>query len=387
MNFDVLIVGAGLAGASLAVALQATKLKLAVVETRLPVVPTGLDQRVYAVSPASQRFLSEIGIWERLDQDRMCAVREMDIHGDKGGHLLFSAHDAGLAELAWIVESSLMLSELWETLKRQHNVTLLCPANCSSLSLDVDSAVLTLADGQILRSRLVVAADGVNSWVRNQVGIAAELQPYRQKGVVANFSTERPHRKTAYQWFRKDGVVALLPLGAQAVSLVWSCSDELASELLALDEMSFCERVFEASGGSVGDLRLVSDRAAFPLRLMRVETLAKQRVALIGDAAHAIHPLSGHGINLGFQDAYVLARELSSLAAWEDPGELSVLRRYARARAEEALLMQYSTHGLSRLFGIESGAVSHLRNFGMNLTSKMPVLKDALVRYATLGHF
>ncbi|MBL8443865.1 MAG: UbiH/UbiF family hydroxylase [Zoogloeaceae bacterium] len=387
MNFDVLIVGAGLAGASLAVALQATKLKLAVVESRLPVVPIGLDQRVYAVSPASQRFLSGSGIWERLDRDRICAVREMDIHGDKGGHLRFSAHDAGLAELAWIVESSLMLSELWETLKRQHNVTLLCPTTCSSLSIDIDSAALTLADGQVVRSRLVVAADGVNSWVRGQVGIATELQPYRQHGVVANFGSERSHRQTAYQWFRKDGVVALLPLGAQTVSLVWSCSDEFASELLALDDASFCERVVEASGGSVGGLQLVSDRAAFPLRLMRVETLVKQRVALIGDAAHAIHPLSGHGINLGFQDSCALAQGLESLASWEDPGDLSVLRRYARARAEEPLLMQYSTHGLSRLFGMEGAAVSYLRNIGMNLTSNMPVLKDALVRYATLGHF
>lgn len=387
MNFDLVIVGAGLAGASLAVALQATKLKLAIVETRTPTFPTGLDQRVYAVSPASQQFLSRIGVWDRLDRSRMCPVLEMEIHGDSGGHLRFSAHDAGLPELAWIIESSLMLSELWETLKRQHNVTLFCPAACSSFAVDADGAMLTLSDGRVLRTRLAIAADGVNSWLRTQVGISANFHPYRQHGVVANFAIERPHRQTAYQWFRTDGILALLPLPGNTVSLVWSCNDAMAEEMLALDDSTFCTKVVDASAGAVGELQLISDRAAFPLRLMRVDSVARPRVALIGDAAHAIHPLSGHGINLGFGDAAALARQLESLASWEDPGDLSVLRRYARERAEEPLLLQYSTHGLSRLFAVEGAAVSRLRNFGMNLTSNMPVLKDALVRYATLGHF
>ncbi|HRD35330.1 MAG TPA: UbiH/UbiF family hydroxylase [Rhodocyclaceae bacterium] len=387
MNFDVVVVGGGLAGASLAVALQATRLKVALVEVRVPVFPPGLDQRVYAISPASQRFLSRIGAWDRLDRARMCSVREMDIHGDDGGHLRFSSHDAGLVELAWIVESSLMLSELWETIKRQHNVTLLCPAVCSTLRVETDAATLSLADGRVLRARLVVAADGANSWVRQHAGIGADLHPYGQHAVVANFATERPHGQTAYQWFRKDGIVALLPLGEQVVSLVWSCRDALAEQLSELDDVAFCERVREASGGVVGGLRLLSARATFPLRLMRVDKVVKPRVALIGDAAHAIHPLSGHGINLGFGDVDVLARQLESLAPWEDPGDLAMLRRYERARAEEPLLLQYATHALNRLFGTESSAVSHLRNLGMNLTSGLPVLKDALVRYATLGHF
>lgn len=387
MNFDVVIVGAGLAGASLAVALQATKLKVGVIETRTQAFPKGLDQRVYAVSPESQRFLSRIGAWDRLDHPRICPVNEMEIHGDGGGFLRFSAHDAGLAELAWIIESSLLLSELWETLKRQHNVTLLCPVSCSAFTVDVDCATLTLADGRVLRARLAIAADGANSWLRKQVGIAADFQPYRQHGVVANLATEHPHRNVAYQWFRKDGVLALLPLPGKAMSLVWSCPDEMAEEMLTLDENAFCSKVVEASAGIVGGLHLLSDRAAFPLRLMRVDSAVCPRVALIGDAAHTIHPLSGHGINLGFGDAAALARVLESLASWEDPGALSVLRGYSRARAEEPLVMQYFTHGLSRLFGIEGAAVSHLRNFGMNLTSSVPVLKDALARYATLGHF
>lgn len=387
MNFDVVVVGAGLAGASLAVALQATRLKVAVVEARVPALPAGLDQRVYAVSPASQRFLAAIGAWDRLDPDRLSPVHEMDIRGDRGGRLRFSAHDAGLAELAWIVESSLLLSELWETLKRQHNVTLYCPTACSALEVDGEGTALTLADGRVLMSRLVVAADGANSWVRKQVQICADFHAYRQQGVVANLGSEQAHRQTAFQWFGKNGVLALLPLGARSVSLVWSCRDEMAGELLAMDATAFCERVFEASNGIVGRLHLLGERAAFPLRLMRVDTVVRPRVALIGDAAHAIHPLSGHGINLGFQDARVLAHQLESLASWEDPGDLAVLRRYARARAEEPLLMQYSTHGLSRLFELDGVAIAHLRNLGMNLTGRLPVLKDALVRYATLGHF
>lgn len=387
MNFDLLIVGAGLAGSSLALALRSSKLKVALVESRAPVFPKGIDQRVYAISPASQQFLSRIGAWERLEPSRMCAVREMDICGDASGHLWFSAHDAGLPELAWIIESSLMHAEFWETVKRQHNVTVLCPAECETLKVENDGVLLGLANDTFVRARLLVGADGVNSWVRAQAGITAHISPYDQKGVVANFAVAEPHRQVARQWFREDGVVALLPLGGQNVSLVWSCENDRADQLMAMDKLDFCDKVFKVTGGVVGELQLISDRAAFPLRLLRVDSVVKSRIALIGDAGHAIHPLSGHGINLGFGDASVLANELAALGSWEDPGNMSLLRRYARARAEESLLMQYSTHGLSKLFGAKNGVVSQLRNIGMNLTNRLPVVKDALARYSTLGHF
>lgn len=387
MKFDVLIVGAGLAGAALAAALRGSTLKVGIVETRPPARPDGWDARIYAISPTNVDFLSAIGIWQHLDPARMAPVYDMEIHGDAGGRLDFSAYDSGLRELAWILESSLMQLELWETVKRQHNVTLICPASPAALAIDDSAARLTLTDGRRIEAKLVVAADGRDSWVRQAAGIGARNTPYDEKGVVANFRCEKPHRNAALQWFRPDGVLAYLPLPDQQMSMVWSAPDALADELVALPPEALCARVAEAGGYRLGKLELITPAAAFPLRLMRVETAVRPRLALIGDAAHAIHPLSGHGINLGYQDARVLAEQIKDLPAWRDPGELPVLRAYARARAEETALLQYTTHGLNRLFKPADPILSGLRNIGLNLTNSVPVLRNALVRYAIAGRF
>jgi len=176
-------------------------------------------------------------------------------------------------------------------------------------------------------------------------------------------------------------------LPEQHMSMVWSAPDAIADELVALSPEALCAKVAAAGGHRLGALELVTPAAAFPLRLMRVDTAVQARLALIGDAAHAIHPLSGHGINLGYQDARVLAEQLAALPAWRDPGELPVLRAYARARAEETALLQYTTHGLNRLFKPADPLLSGLRNLGLNLTNKLPVLRNALVRYAIAGRF
>ena len=387
MKFDVLIVGAGLAGAALAAALRGSTLKIGIIEARPPSRPAGWDPRIYAISPANVEFLSAIGIWQHLDTARMAPVYDMEIHGDAGGRLDFSAYDSGLRELAWIVESSLMQQELWETIKRQHNVTLIWPASPTALAIDDSAAHLTLSDGRRIEARLIVAADGRDSWVRQAAGIGARNTPYGEKGVVANFRCEKPHRDTAFQWFRKDGVLAYLPLPEQHMSMVWSAPDALADELVALSPEALCAKVAEAGEQRLGALTPVTPAAAFPLRLMRVDSAVQPRLALIGDAAHAIHPLSGHGINLGYQDARALAEQLAALPAWRDPGELPVLRAYARARAEETALLQYTTHGLNRLFKPADPLLSGLRNFGLNLTNRLPVLRNALVRYAIAGRF
>lgn len=381
-RFDVIIVGAGLAGASLAVALGSSRLSLALVETRPPLRPSGWDTRIYAVSPANVAFLSRLGVWQRLEQARICPVYDMEVHGDRGARLDFSAYGAGVDELAWIVESSQMQCELWETAKRLPNVSLFCPARPQALSLGADAARLTLADGRQLEAALIVAADGAHSWVREAAGIAARFTAYGESGVVANFRTARAHRNKAFQWFRPDGVLAYLPLPGDLMSIVWSTPDEHAQALTALPAAALCERVAEAGQQRLGALELVTPAAAFPLRLMRVAQTTAARLALIGDAAHAIHPLSGHGINLGFQDAAVLAQVLADAPAHEDCGEATLLRRYARARAEEVALLQYTTHGLQRLFRPQSAALSHLRNLGLNLTNRLPVIRNALVRYA-----
>jgi 2-polyprenylphenol 6-hydroxylase len=387
MDADVIIVGGGLAGVALAVALRKTSLSVALVETQPPRRTSGeaWDARIYAISPANARFLDEIGIWQHLDRSRLQAVERMDISGDADGRLSFSAYDSGVSELAWICESSLLHAELWETVKRQANVTLHCPARPQAVSITPDEAQLTLADGRTLTGRLLVGADGVESWVRQSLGVTVVERPYGQLGVVANFATEREHQQTASQWFQGDDVLAYLPLPGRHISVVWSVPQAKGRELMSLNADDFTRALETAGEQRLGRLELLAPPSAFPLRLMRASRVVQPRLALIGDAAHAIHPLSGHGVNLGFQDAASLAQVLSGKPDHIDAGALSLLRAHERARKEEVLALQTVTDGLHRLFRAPADPASPwqaLRNAGMRMTDKLPVVKDLLVRYA-----
>ena len=200
------------------------------------------------------------------------------------------------------------------------------------------------------------------------------------------FRSEKAHHNVAFQWFRDDGVLSYLPLPGNRISIVWSTPDTHADQLLSLSAEDFCERVAEAGHRRLGALKLLTPPAAFPLRLMRVPQTVAPRLALVGDAAHGIHPLSGHGINLGFQDAMELARCLEGAQAWQDIGDERFLQRYQRARREETFLMQTTTDALKRLFAARTTGVGALRNFGLSLTNRLPYVKNSLVRYA-LGAF
>ncbi|MCB4359409.1 UbiH/UbiF family hydroxylase [Quatrionicoccus australiensis] len=381
-HFDLIIVGGGLAGASLAVALRDTRLRIALVEHQPPVRPAGWDARIYAISPSNVEFLESIGAWKHLDAARMAPIRGMSVAGDAGGKLAFSAFDTGVSELGWILESSLMACELWESAKRQANLTIFCPARPEQLEFRHDAALLHLADGTVLSARLLVAADGRDSWVRRAAGLAAVNTPYGEKGLVANFACEKPHHGIAHQWFRDDGVLAYLPLPGNRISIVWSTPDEHADQLCALAPEILCDRVAEAGGHVLGKLELLTPAAAFALRLMRVPQTVAPRLALVGDAGHGIHPLSGHGINLGFQDARELAALLAATQPWHDIGDLRFLQRYQRARREETLLMQTTTDTLRRFFRASTPGLRPLRNIGLTLTDGLPFIKNALVRYA-----
>jgi 2-polyprenylphenol 6-hydroxylase len=261
-------------------------------------------------------------------------------------------------------------------------VRLCCPAQCAALDFKSDRAELTLHDGTKLGARLVVAADGGDSWVRAQAGIAASSRAYRQTGVVANFLAEKPHRGIAFQWFRRDGVLALLPLPGNRVSMVWSCNDELASRLLTLSAPALEAELYQASHAALGALSTVTPAAGFPLRLQRAARLIGQRVALIGDAAHNVHPLAGQGVNLGFRDARELARVIAERGAQEDCGDFFLLRRYERARREDILAVEWTTDGLQRLFGASGRLVSRVRNLGLRAASGWTPLKNFLVGQA-----
>ena len=383
--FDVLIVGGGLAGLSLACALRDTRLKIALLESSPSQPSAGWDARVYAISPANAEFLQAIGVWKHLDGERISPIAAMKIVGDSGAKLDFSAYETGVAELGWVLESSLMACELWENVKRQANLTLLCPAAPNAIKMGEKSVELTLAEGQVLSTKLLVGADGGDSWVRGATGLQAIATPYGEMGLVANFECEHPHRGIARQWFRDDGVLAWLPLPGNRISVVWSTPDVHAGELLALPAEALALRVASAGGDALGSLKLLTPASAFPLRLLRVPQTIGSRVALLGDAAHGIHPLSGHGINLGYQDAKALAALLAATPEWQDVGSERLLQRYQRARREETLLVQYTTHTIRRLFRETLPGMRPLRNLGLGLTNALPVVKNALVRYALGG--
>ena len=383
MQFDLVIVGGGLAGLSLACALRETRLRIALVETSPPPVRAeGWDARVYAITPANMTFLESIGVWKHLDKERINPIHAMSVHGDADSRLDFSAYESGISELGWIVEASLMSCELWENAKRQSNLSVFRGSPPDSLEAAEQEAILTLSNGQTLRARLVVGADGRDSWVREAAGLKCTTSPYGELGVVANFACQVPHRNVARQWFRHDGILAWLPLPGERISMVWSTPEPHASELLALEEDELCRRVASAGNGELGQFTLLTPPVAFPLRLIQVSRTIAPRLALIGDAAHGIHPLSGHGINLGFQDARVLAEYLASAPEWQDIGSERLLARYQRARKEETVLMQTATHALHQLFHETLPGVRSLRNLGMILTNRLPVAKNLLVRYA-----
>jgi 2-octaprenylphenol hydroxylase len=270
MEFDVLIVGGGLAGLALACALRDARLRIALVEQHPPRPASGWDARVYAISPANADFLQAIGAWKHMTAERMTPISAMQIFGDGRARLDFSAYEAGLRELGWILEASLMACELWESVKRQGNLTLLCPATPAALEVDVAAALLTLSDGRRLSARLLVGADGRDSWVREALGWRAINTAYGEMGLVANFACERPHRGIARQWFRPDGVLAWLPMAGNRVSIVWSTADEHAREMLALPPEELCARVAAAGQHELGAFTLLTAAAAFPLCLMRV---------------------------------------------------------------------------------------------------------------------
>jgi ubiquinone biosynthesis UbiH/UbiF/VisC/COQ6 family hydroxylase len=307
----------------------------------------------------------------------------MRIFGDEArSALAFDAYRAGVAELAWIVEDGLLQAALWEALSCAEGVRVVAPDRLERLEIAPEAARLQLRSAATHTARLVVGADGAHSLVRDQAGIAVSDAAYAQRAVVANFSCGRAHRNTACQWFQGGPVLALLPLPGDHVSMVWSTGEVEAERLLALEPQALCRAVAAASGQALGELRLVTPARAFPLHRLSARRMVAPRVALVGDAAHVIHPLAGQGANLGLQDARELAAVLAAREPMRDPGDLALLRRYERARAGDVRAMDAAVHGLYRLFGARARACATLRNAGLNLTDRLLVIKNLLIRQA-----
>jgi len=389
-DYDVVVAGAGLAGLSLAAALARAGMRVALADGA-PIAAAVFDTdqydlRVYAISPGSAQFLHGIGAWQRLPVERMTAVEGMDIEGDAKAHVAFSAYDLHERALAWIVEERELRAALLQT-AFDAGVDVQGGAPFVGLTFDPESArLIVAADGaeqRSLRGRLIVAADGLRSWVRQAAGIIAAPRSYGQTGVVANFACERAHRGVARQWFRADGsVLAWLPLPGDRISMVWSAPDAMAQELLAAGAELLAHRVAEAGGRALGGMTSISPAAGFPLSMLRLPTTVAHRMALVGDAAHGVHPLAGQGVNLGFGDARVLAHLVTERGPIADAGAPILLSRYAQRRVEPVLAMHVVTDGLARLFGPPSPWLSAVRNAGMAAVDRLPFLKRALAQPA-----
>lgn len=388
-QYDVVIIGGGLVGASLAAALKNSGLALALVEAgSAPAIEDdsgsteNWDSRIYAISPGSRTFLEQSGAWQRLDPRRVAPVEEMRVFGDSDAELKFSAYQMGVPELACIVENRHLQAALWQGLQSQDNLDFIHPARCAALALGEDAARLTLEDGREFGAKLIVGADGRDSWVRNQAGISAAPVDYQHHGVVANFSCELPHRGIAHQWFAPDGILALLPLPGNRLSMVWSVTPEKSAELTSLTDEALCAQVAAASQHTLGKLQILTPAAAFPLRLLVLPHISAKRVALIGDAAHNMHPLAGQGVNTGFRDARQLAELLIDRGGCTDSGDAQLLRRYDRKRREDIYSMQSTTYGLKKLFCNDDPLLRTLRNLGLNATNHLIPLKKLLMQHA-----
>lgn len=388
-EYDVVIGGAGLVGLALATALAREGLGVAVAD-RAPIAapdpdPDTWDVRVYAISPGSANFLRAIGAWQRLPADRIAPIEAMDVAGDAGGRMQFSAYDLGERALAWIVEERALRAALLQSAFAA-GVAVHGGAPFVSLYFTPDRGTLMLDDGgtpRELAARLVVGADGLRSWVRESAGILAAPRPYGQVGVVANYACERAHHGTARQWFRPDGsILAWLPLPGRRISIVWSAPQALADELRALPAEALARRVEEAGGGALGAMTQITPSAGFPLQIMRLPTVIGHRLALVGDAAHGVHPLAGQGVNLGFGDALALAQVIAERGPVTDPGAPMLLARFARKRAEPVQAMQAVTDGLTRLFSPRHPLLRPFRNAGLTAVDRLPLLKHTLAQPA-----
>jgi 2-polyprenylphenol 6-hydroxylase len=399
--FDVIIIGGGPVGACLGALLARDvggggsgggggggALAVALLEPHGSVAPAAaapLEPRVVALSRASERVLTHAGAWDRINGPRIQPYERMRIWHESVAPgsddvLVFDAADAAEPNLGYIAENRLVQSALLEAFTAAGGH--IERASLDALEVGAQSVEVRAA-GRTFSARLVVGADGAHSAVRQMAGLSAETSPYGQTAIVASVATARPHAATAWQRFMSDGTLAFLPLADGTSSIVWSADDSVGAALLALDAGSFATELDRASALALGQTRLVSERVSFPLNRLAAQRYVAQRIALIGDAAHVVHPLAGQGVNLGLLDAAALAQGVAAaVARREDPGSLRVLRDYERWRKSEVAVMSAAIDAFDRWLAHGSGPLARLAQRALPWVNRSQELRRFFIRRA-----
>jgi 2-polyprenylphenol 6-hydroxylase len=384
---DVAIVGAGMVGAALALALAQEGFDVALVESRVPSpwrVEDDVDLRVVALAASSTALFGRLDVWAAISRSRASAYRRMHVwEALAPGSLSFDAADDGVDALGYIVENRLIQSVLWKAIQASAAITLRVPAEVVSTEADDDRRALVFADGSRLAAKLVVAADGADSALLELVGIQASNRDYAQRAVVAHVTHERAHEATAWQRFLPKATLAFLPLADGRSSIVWSVPSAQCERLLALDDEAFCAELGGALDFQLGAVLSTSRRAAFPLRMKLAERHIAQRFAVIGDAAHVVHPLAGQGVNLGLRDVEELATTLiAARAAKRDFAANYTLRKFERRRRSDNALSAHAFDAIGRVFGIESMPLAALRGASLSIVDRVAPLKQLFAKHA-----
>ena len=386
MHYDIVIVGGGMVGNTLACALGDSSVRVALIESQAaPVEALGdYDVRVSAITLASRALFENTAVWEAMRTRRVSPLREMHVWDSQGsGTIHFDAAELGEAELGYIIENRVIVAATLERLRQFGNVDLRCPSVVSALHPESAHVSVELESGESLTAGLVVGADGAHSSIREWAGIHIRGWSYQQTAIVATVKTERPHLACAYQIFLPTGPLAFLPLNDGLSSIVWSCDQGRAEQLLQLEDQVFMRELSAAFGDRLGAMESVSRRVGYPLSLAHADHYIGERIALVGDAAHRVHPLAGQGVNLGLLDAASLAQVLlEARADKKDIGARAVLRRYERWRKGDNLAMLAVTDAFKRGFGSQRWPLVPLRNAGMGLADRLGPVKQLIMRHA-----
>ncbi len=388
-RLDAIIVGAGLVGTSAALGLARAGLRVALVDAGSAPswnADDAPDLRVYAISAASGDLLEKLGVWKSILAARAQPYRAMRVWDAAApdDEVNFHADDSALPNLGHIVEQNLIATELARALASHPNAAVHRPARVVELSQDDDCVSVELDDGSLLKAKLLIAAEGANSPIREKLGIPSTGRDYASRGVVGFVDCEKHHAQTCWQRFQIGGPLALLPFTANQCSFVWTLPNDEAARVLELDDAAFALELESASGGCLGQLKPISPRAAFPLKLRLAKAYAQGRVVLAGDAAHGVHPLAGQGVNLGFADVAELLHLVEAAHADKrDIGGKPLLQRYAARRRSEDTLAAYAFDGIERLFASDAVLPTLLRGPALGIVNKLPPLKRFFVRHAS----